>query len=519
MTLLLLLASAAPPPPELVPVANGPGIVERVYRWEISDPTGAILLGVWDDAPTPAFSFSLGGQEAMQLILPRDYGMLDEPSDLGGLGTMAWGNRVTVRVTTGDTLATPGRLGLLGGFILGTDALGGLSGLDRVLWRGTIETWRPARATGQTTVTLLPLGAALETAYVPASGSLTGDTCALGQALVQTYCPVLTWDARNPAASGVVATIDLRGESVRQWLETLRDRSGAGWVLTVTARGTVRLFQPDLSVPTHSLSTAGAGTLAEGVTAVNAQLEKSGIGRRKAVRVTCKAGSFDEFADDYDPAYPRMEVVSAGDITDESVARALAKARLASLDAMTLRGEVDVLSSYPFETIEPGDTVALTVERPVSTDAVSVLGRGKLGSFFLGSVAGYLDYTGQNVIVAQVDYTDDGAHLQLSQAQPDLLRALARKLADLDATRRQVADAGATRDATTDAVTFVRPIQIVVGNTGFLKTAVDPATGAPKIGFNGADPVDKPQISGTSADAVVENLLNALENAGLIERV
>lgn len=483
----------------------------KTYTYLVYSPAGA-LLGAWPDAPRPQFGLRNDGYDSLNVRLPRRIGLLDVPGDASeGPGTLAHGNRVDIYIADADTVAGAGTAARYGTAVYGSAAYGLTAPAGRLVWRGVIMQIAPSFDDATVDLLITPLIYKLSEAKIDYV-SVSGDVAVIARSLVETYGGGLSWDAANTATAGVMATVVFRLQYLADALGTLRDLAGVNWQCFVTPAGSVRFSAADVDgTPTHRL--------VAGVHANRVKLVTSAINRRKRVTVGWANGTVTAKAVDWSAADPRDLIVDAGQIADESTARALAEATLAERDRLVWRGSCTVLDgAYDIESIAVGDTVRIYTPAPLREGAAGVYGKAVYGAAaYGGGAAGFGDYAGRSLVVAGLTYNWTAVDLELSETQPrisDQIRALMRRQ---DAAQRRQADAHLTRDdagtlKTTDALT-VPAAATIEGATVLQRELQHEGT---TLGFYDTTPVAKPTVAGAWTDPVGKLLAAAIAQTGLI---
>ena len=388
----------------------------KTYSYLVYDSTGA-AVGEWPDAPPPSFRAGVDGLDALTVTLNRPFGQHGEPGEAGGDGTLRHGNTVEVWVTSERSLQREIVLGLVGYGSVGAMVVGRGDGLSTLVWRGTIVTVAPTPPAG-VAVTCAPLTRRLERTPILGTYTASGDPVRIARALVQTSCPGLIWDSRNPESCGEDVTVALTNLMVREALAKLRDLAGSDWLLFVTARGTVRFFRPDTTATDHYL--------AVGQHVTEPKFVKDTTDRAKWVIVVYGAGedTAGAAATDLAAEDPEAVFVRASHLTTFADAERLARLKLAELDRVVLRGECRVLDgAYDLESLEVGQTVQIHAERPAQALSIAMVGYARVGEASVDT-PGAGDYD-QPIVIAGIGYEFATARLELSQPKPDLGRQLA----------------------------------------------------------------------------------------------
>lgn len=394
---------------------------KRVYA-RVESPTGA-LLAPWLDLPAlPTLHSGPGGATTLTLTLPRPYGAGDEPGDVGGYGTLAWGNRVTIYVATPRLATRQVSASAVGTAIVGRAAVGRAGGGPGVaVWAGQIEDVTPIPPAAYE-VAVVSADRTLDEAVVAGTYVAEADPLASAREVIDRYCQALRWDTRNDAFSGSPGGGTFVNQTVRSILDSLVAQAGPDYFYFVTPRRTVRLISADTAAPpTH--------TLVVGRDAVDVRLAKIGANRSKRIVVVWgqqgtdpSAGGYVEAqASDYAVTNDRALVVSDSSIPNAAIALTVGQFALQARDQIVLRAQLAVLDgSYDIEALAVGDTVRLLVESEPGALSPALLGTVPVGE------GGIQDYAGRNLILSTLDYSLDRAVITLSQEVPVADRILLR---------------------------------------------------------------------------------------------
>lgn len=407
------------------------GVIEATYLVFDADRTP---LGEFS-APLPSFREGVDGIDTLTVELPRLLGTPDRE------GLYTHGNWIEVWATDERTLTAGITHGLIGMFIIGESTIAQSAGLSRLLYTGTIED--STETVSSLKLTLLSLARIPDQTPIAGELVLSGDPVTLARRVVADYLPGLTWDYRNPAASGeTVTAATWTDPTAAAVLAGLRDLAGEGWRLFVTGQGSVRILAP----PDPAVAEADH-TLTIGAQAVEPELYRDAKARLRLVRVvgaTLTSGSTSTTirasaqTTDYRASDPRGVTVAATHLTTAADAGRLAELTLAARNRVTLRGIVRVpREGYDTLSLQVGDSVRLVVEQPVNLSAVFLVGLSAIGEAAIGSSA-YLDYD-QPLAIAGIARGLLDVRLELSEPAPDVARLLAAMARESAATARRSA--------------------------------------------------------------------------------
>lgn len=354
----------------------------RVYRYEVLDSTGASVLGMLDEAPTPSFGWGLDGIDTLQVTLPRVWGSVGAASEPNG-GILANGNIVNVWVTDDWSLAAGG---------------------SRLIYTGTIEEWTPQNgdAGWSVQVSIVPLSRLLNQSYI-ASQAVSGDAISVAATLWNSYGGRLGWDAANTSATGVtLASQTLTQTTLGAALSALAGMMGSNYHLTVTPQGAIRFVDDTAPARTHTLTVGSevthaaltASTLARAKRVIVQYSDNSTTPATKAT-VTATAG-------DWDAADPRDYLTQLPETVPAANAQAYADALLYELNREVLHGSATVSTAiYNVDTISVGDRVQLVVP---------------------GTPPGDTGYGSQTLRIARISYAGDEVTLDFERPAADLVR-------------------------------------------------------------------------------------------------
>lgn len=412
-------------------------MLEKHIYTEIWNESGTTLLSLWRDLDMPRFQYDQQGIQEYTFTLARQYGMADAPGDINSRDSLKTGNQILVRVADSETMlrpVLPGSYAIAGVAVPGQMIFGNNSGFSKTIYGGNIlsHEYQDSNVVKVETISFASL---LEIPINEAAPfTLVGDPVEIARFLIEKYAgQALTWDTRNPARCNDEYTpysLSIQPGPLSLALEDVRKICGPDWFCYVTPNRTVRLFEANTTTPDHRFIV--------GIHATNVVIRNDGTNIRKKYTITYGSGGsigkIEEATHDYIESYPRHEYIRAESINDAGTARHYARILLKANSSNQRRGSIRVVDSrsqnlqhygitkgYDIESIEPGHTVQLSIERPIDNinpmiAGIAIPGRAEFG------YSGY----GENLVVHQVNWEYDSAVLTFTRPKPDAIRDLIR---------------------------------------------------------------------------------------------
>lgn len=384
------------------------------------------------DAPLPAFSAGISsGQSDMNMKLGRklgNAGLIDEPA---GDFSLVLGNVWEWRCIDVDTVTSSAAY--YGAATYGSGVkYGQTPGAGQLVYRATVEEIAPEIGSTAEGVSVLFSSPAksLGYGYINSYTAAPLDPCAAAKEIVQTYCPGLTWNPKNPNTSGGSQfSLTFTACKVADALEALRLLAGLNWYWTVLADGSVRFAQSNLTTTDH--------TFVVGQHVESFKPTVSQYRRRTTVQAYGALGLKSlQVAADASPSDPRIEVLALPQVNQQSVLDQAAQTRLLELDRVNWRAQATIFDNniapgslpagvqrgYDIESIYPGQTCRFVY---AGSSAPPQYGSGV--TYGSGVKYGTAAQSGARAvfIIAGVQYSADRAQLELGERQANVLRKTA----------------------------------------------------------------------------------------------